>query len=141
MNWYMRHEGTGTIAGPMTYDDALEIAEHGMVFSEAVFDQEVEEEVILDIPKETKNLLAEMESVATAGIVIPHVIQEVMKRAIDTIVVLSREKLVTGTIEGGVLSLDDVPEGVIVDIRDYDTDGVYEEVLEEDEKGTHFQAG
>lgn len=51
---------------------------------------------------------------------------------------LSREKVVTGSIEGGVLSLGEVPKGVAVDIRDYDVEGVDEELVEEDENGDKY---
>lgn len=47
-------------------------------------------------------------------------LSKVCQRAIDALIHLSREKKVTGTIEGGVLALDDLPEGVTVDILDYD---------------------
>lgn len=66
----------------------------------------------------------------------------ILQRAIDMITFLSREKVVSGTIEGGVLSLDKVPAGVVVDIRDYDVEGMEEDVLLRDDKGgTYFPAG
>lgn len=37
MNWYMKHEATGAIAGPMTKDEALAISENGLIFSENIF--------------------------------------------------------------------------------------------------------
>lgn len=142
MNWYVKYEGTGEISGPMTQDEALSIvgkdggdAADGLVFSENIFSPK-----FVTTP-EVEGLLAEMKSVAEAGIVIPHVIQEVMMRAIDMIIFLSREKVVSGTIQGGVLDLDPIPEGVTVDIRDRDCDGIDENKLEKDDQGYYFQAG
>lgn len=99
MNWYVKFR-SGHIHGPYaSHSDALEMSTRiysgyllklgpGLVFSEAIFDQE-------EVLDELGTLL---------------------KRAIDTIVLLSAKKVVTGTIEGGVLSLDEVPDGVTVDI-------------------------
>lgn len=44
-------------------------------------------------------------------------------RAAQFLVLLSAKKVVTGSIKGGVLDLDELPPGVEVDIRDYDADG------------------
>ncbi|MHA2279679.1 MAG: hypothetical protein ACXAC5_02130 [Promethearchaeota archaeon] len=63
------------------------------------------------------------------------------EQAIHALVGLSRAKVVTGSIQGGVLTLEDVPEGVGVDIKDYDVDGVDEDRLEESDRGRYFQAG
>jgi len=45
------------------------------------------------------------------------------------------QRVVTGSVEGGVLDFDSVPAGVEVQINDYDTDGVDEDRLSEDEDG------
>lgn len=51
-------------------------------------------------------------------------------------------RTVTGSIEGGVLTLENVPDGVDVDIKDYDVEGVDESRIETDEDGrAYFQAG
>jgi hypothetical protein len=45
------------------------------------------------------------------------------------------QKVVTGSVEGGVVDFDSVPAGVEVHINDYDTDGIDEDRLTEDEEG------
>lgn len=62
-----------------------------------------------------------------------------LQRVIEAIVQLSREKVISGTIHGGVLTLDELPEGVRVDIRDYDTEGL--DKTKRDEQGEYFSAG
>ncbi len=50
--------------------------------------------------------------------------QIICQQAIDMILSLSAKKVIIGSIEGGVLSLDEVPDGVTVLIYDYDIEGV-----------------
>ena len=89
---------------------------------------------------ETEELLKDLAILESAGD--EDLATSVFRRAIDTISFLSREKVITGTIEGGVLSLDTIPAGVSVDIRDYDVEGMEEDNLLRDEKGgTYFPAG
>jgi hypothetical protein len=67
---------------------------------------------------------------------------DICQNAIDVITHLSREKVVRGTIvEGGDVAFEEIPEGVKVDLRDFNIDGIDEENLEHDERGTYFQAG
>lgn len=87
MNWYVKSSETGKISGPVDQKAALAMAEQsdGMAFSEQIFSPKfVASEAV-------ESLLAEMRSVATAEIVIP-LAQELLKRAIDTITLLCREK-------------------------------------------------
>jgi len=143
MNWYVKCEATGEIAGPMTEGDALSKAEliDVLVFNDELFNGMVPGSSHEDVER----LLSEMKSVAEAEIVIPKRNKELVQRAIDTILFLSREKVVTGVIDGGVLHLDELPPGVSVDIRDYDTEGVdeeeYAELNEDSEGNKYFEAG
>ena len=66
---------------------------------------------------------------------------DICKQAADVLVSLSREKVVRGSIAGGVLDLTEVSEGILIDIRDRDCEGVNEDIVEEDEVGDYFQAG
>ncbi len=47
-------------------------------------------------------------------------------------------KIVRITMEGGVIQHIDCPKGVKVIVRDYDTDGVEQENLQQDEHGDHY---
>lgn len=144
MNWYVKFEGTGVISGPMSHEKAEYYAEAavGLVFSEAVFEQEE----VVNFPSKVEDLLKDLHLHVMPLSVgkdynLDNRLSSLCQRAIDTITNLSREKVVRGTIQGGVLSLEDVPAGVTVDIKDYDCEGVDEENLNKDETGTHFQAG
>jgi hypothetical protein len=142
MRWYVKHEGTGSILGPLTKDEALGMADTDcMVFSDDIFSPS------FVLTSEAKELVIEMrdELQITPGTITRQntntKFRALLQRSIDTITLLSREKLVTGSIEGGVLSLGDVPDGVAVDIRDFDVEGV-EALVEEDENGDeYFQVG
>jgi len=70
-------------------------------------------------------------------------------KAIDVIVPLleqtislfrKEKKVVLGSIEGGVLSIDELPSGVVVEVNDYDIEGVDEADLEEDAEGRLFSS-
>ncbi len=50
-------------------------------------------------------------------------------------------KTVRITVEGGVIQHVDCPKGVRVIVRDYDTDGVEEENLRQDENGDSYLEG
>jgi hypothetical protein len=50
-------------------------------------------------------------------------------------------KTVRITVEGGVIQHVDCPKGVRVVVKDYDTDGVEEENLRQDENGDNFLEG
>lgn len=60
-----------------------------------------------------------------------------LQRAVEMLVELSREKLVTGSIWGGALTLDDLPLGVRVEVRDYDMAGDGGEDVLEDGDGRY----
>jgi hypothetical protein len=47
-------------------------------------------------------------------------------------------KVVTVTVDGGVVQHVEVPEGVRAVVRDYDVDGTDEDQLEQDENGDSF---
>lgn len=73
------------------------------------------------LPRSVEELLGDLHGVKNR--VEDHVsgrVVQVVGRAIDTITLLSRPKVVTGSIREGVLTLKEVSEGVSVDIRDYD---------------------
>lgn len=109
--WYMKHEGTGAIAGPMTKDEALEIADNGLIFSEDIFSPQ------FVTTEEVKTLIAEMRSAASVRPIMPldplqgggHYVeaQKLLRRAIDTITLLSAKRVVRGAIRGGRLTLDE----------------------------------
>jgi len=62
--------------------------------------------------------------------------------ALKLIEYLGRERIVRGSIQSGLLELEEIPEDVTVDIRDYDTECCEEDDLEEDENGkSYFNAG
>ena len=50
-------------------------------------------------------------------------------------------KTVRITVEGGVVQYVDCPRGVRVVVKDYDTDGVEEESLQQDENGDTYIEG
>lgn len=91
--------------------------------------------------KEVEELLGDLHGVKNR--VEDHVsgrVVQVVGRAIDMIALLvnlSRPKVVTGSIRGGVLTSEEVPDGVEVDIRDYDVTGE-EDNLEVDDAGRAF---
>lgn len=168
--WYVRWED-GSISGPMDKKDTLHLSEKAdiMIFSGKIFSQEsvitpemrellkefsemrellletralivhLSREKVVVTTSEVGKVLEELENLDKYGH--PAVEMAEIRRAIDMITLLSREKVVTGTIEGGVLDLDPLPEGVTVDIRDRDCEGVDEDVVEEDEEGSFFPAG
>jgi len=140
MRWYVKHED-GDIWGPMSKEEAEKMRDQlddAMMFNERIFSSQFVtsaevERLILD--------LGGMETCLKSNDPLSAGASNLIQRAIDALTLLSAKKVVTGTIQGGVLELDEVSEGVEVDIRDYDTDGVDEELVEEDASGTHFQAG
>ena len=93
---------------------------------------------ILREAKKPNVLIETLQQIASVGTSDSR-IQVALKDAVNRILKLSAKKLVTGSIEGGVLSMD-ACEGVEFDIRDYDTESE-DELLEEDEHGSYFQAG
>ena len=131
MKWYVRTE-CGDVRGPMSQEDAefeRDRLDGAVMYNERIFEPE------FVTTEEVETILAEMKSVATAGIV-------EAKEIAEKLVLLSREKVVTGSIEGGVLNLGEVPEGVSIDIRDYDTDGVDPDLVKTDDNGdTYFEVG
>ncbi|KKK72969.1 hypothetical protein LCGC14_2898560 [marine sediment metagenome] len=91
-------------------------------------------------------LLAELQGLCEAKEIIREgeddAIGTMLGRVMAALTSLSREKVVTGHIEGGLLNLGVVPEGVSIDIRDCDTDGVDPELLKTDDDGeTYFEVG
>ncbi len=93
MNWYLKLENTGEITGPMSKDQVLVAADafDGLVFCEEIFEPK------FTIPEEVEGLLGEMRSLAGMRTTMPPgnlllQAQELLKRATDTIILLSREK-------------------------------------------------
>ena len=93
MKWYIRYESTDEIDGPMKQELALTKAGRvdGLVFSEEIFDPK------FAITEEVEGLLGEMRSLAGMRTTMPPgdlllQAQDLLKRAIDTIILLSREK-------------------------------------------------
>ncbi len=91
--------------------------------------------------KVVENLLEHFREVAMRHHT-PHQDEQVAiaKKLVPLLTELSAPKVVSGSIEGGVLDLDDVPEGVEVDIRDRDVQEEGDDV-EEDERGEFVHAG
>jgi len=135
MLWYVRHED-GDIWGPMSKAEAESMRDQlddACMFDERIFSPRFVTNA------EVEGLLADLRGMKDGE---DDALGELCQRAADTITLLCNERLVTGTIQGGVLDLDPLPLGVSVDIRDYDTDGVDSENLEEAEDGRpFFQAG
>jgi len=141
MNYYVKLS-SGVSIGPVPQREAdrlMESNEGAHLYDEEAFFK------LMPTVDEVKELLAEMESVEEAagrGVLFGVVVEPLLRKARGAINSLSAKKLVTGVIEGGVLQLDSLPEGVEVDIRDYDTTCVDEEDQLEDEKGrNYFNAG
>jgi len=127
MNWYVRYE-TGTIAGPMSEEEANDVVSRcsgGLMFNEEIFSPP-------QISVDVEELIEQLEKV---------LVGELREKTVSTLTALGEVRIVTGVIQGGVLELDVLPEGVEVDIRDRDCDGQDEDNLEEDARGSYFQAG
>jgi hypothetical protein len=139
MNWYVRYEGTGEVQGPMSRDEALLRAGEAdcLVFHERIFEPQFvaseEVKVLLRRVAEQRRQIEERPKLDLDH----QSILDVIIEAGEMIILLSAKKRITGTIEGGVLSLDEVPAGVSIDVRDYDVVGE-EDYFEEDEEGRTF---
>jgi len=137
MKWYVRSED-GDIWGPMSKREAMDMRDQlddACIFNERIFSPQFVTSV------EVKELLGDLKRFFRDLTGISNPPHQLEKRIKDTIVLLSCEKEITGTIEGGVLSLDPLPAGVTVEIKDYDCEGVDKDITGEDSKGSHFQAG
>jgi hypothetical protein len=95
MNWYVKYEGTGEVSGPMSEGDALSEAEltDVLVFNENIFSPkfvttEEVDSLLLDMKKAAGANLGVLENPFHSASV--SLIQEIMQRAIDTIILLSR---------------------------------------------------
>ena len=94
---------------------------------------------------QVEELLHELKSLRTSMAIVRNAVQTreddviglLCGRISDALVQLSREKIVTGVLTGGMLTLDDLPDGVSVDIRNYDAHGT-EENLETDDSGCSY---
>jgi hypothetical protein len=93
-----------------------------------------------EMSAEDASLVAELKSIQGAMLVArtgkDDAIGSLCRRVIDRITNFSREILITGNIEGGVLDLDELPPGVKVVIRDYDTQETNSDYVEENERGS-----
>jgi hypothetical protein len=147
MRWYIRDLDGGTVWGPYTKEEAEIQASHlddVVMFSERIFEPQFVTSLEVGV------LIEDMKTIETATDVwsgkseqqevdiTPFYLMGVAKRARNALVLLSAKKLVTGTIDGGVLDIDEVPAGVEVKINDYDCQDVDEDRLSEDEDGRHF---
>jgi len=96
--------------------------------------------------EEVENLLTDLRSYSSdkqrkmlheaLGIQDANQIEEFMNKAADTIVLLSAEKVIECSIQGGVFSVEsDIPVGVKLEVNDYDAESYDEDDLDEDESG------
>ncbi len=84
--WYVRWEGTGEVAGPMSNEEAFAMAERidGMIFSGDIFSPK-----IVTIP-EVEAVLTEMRGIEQfVGPGLLAISADLLRRAIDTITLLS----------------------------------------------------
>lgn len=136
--WYVRWEGTGEITGPFSKEKALELptAGDGLVFSSSIFEPQFVTTPEVDHVIGALRTLAswtrrEDRNFADVGAEV----RLVSQRAIDMITLLSREKVVTCSVEGGVTEVVELPVGVKLVVYDYDIEGYDVDRLTEDESG------
>lgn len=136
MNWYIMLEGTKEIVGPFSKEEGLKTLEafDGFLFSEQIFEPQ------FVTSEEAENLLAGMREFLELNkdekfLSTRDSLNVMIQKSIDTIILLSREKLISASIEGGVFSVDEIPEGVKLEVNDYDTESYDENDLTEDESG------
>lgn len=81
---------------------------------------------------DVKSLLSDLNKV---------LVGDLRERAERIIGELSQEKVVTGSVHGGVLTLDEIPLGIEVKVRDYDVegDGLSGEDILQDEDGRYVE--
>lgn len=87
--WYVRTLDSGEVWGPMSQTQAESMRDQlddAVMFNEGIFEPK------FSCSDEVEELIAKMRSVATAGIVIPHVAQELLAEAVDALVLLSRNE-------------------------------------------------
>lgn len=93
-----------------------------------------EEEILSDLKsystEKQKKMLHE-----ALGIQDANLIEEIMNKAVDTIILLSREKVITASITGGVFDVGEIPVGVKLEVNDYDVENYDLDDLTEDESG------
>lgn len=127
--WYVRHEGTGEISGPMTKDEVLDKADdvEGMVFSDEIFETH-------HVPEDVTALINELvDGIENAP---PTPLIDLGKRAAHKLVLLSRPLEVTATVRSGVFEVETIEEGVHLVVIDYDIEGDTQAVdYDQDEEG------
>lgn len=131
MNWYVKYEQTGKIDGPLTKEKALAFAEggDGMAFSEQIFESQ------FVTSEDVENLLSDLRETRTKPV--RYDIDQLCKRAVDVITLLSAEKVIECSIQGGVFSVEsEMPHGVKLEVLDYDVENYDLDDLIEDESGT-----
>jgi len=139
MKWYVKHNKTQAIAGPMSEEEALDFGasdNFSMVFNEQIFSPK------FSTSSEVDKLLAEMKSTAIMPPGQSHLdLKGLLLRAINTITSLSREKsenvVIECSLDGGLLDVEsEMPPGVTLIVRDYDIEGCDEtERIQEDSEG------
>lgn len=135
MKWYVRDlSGEGSLLGPYDRDEALSVADRvdGSVFSEELlkprFTSSDEADALLRELHDLRGMVSKShDSTADASRILAFCdegeMTNLLQQASDMIVLLSREKLVTGRIESGVLDFDPLPQGVRIKVDDYDVEG------------------
>lgn len=127
MRWYVRNIDSGEVWGPMTKseaDDMVDTVDDMIMFQETLFEPRMMSD---DIAQSVHNLCQ------MAGEMSGTTVGDVCRKAAELLVNLSREKLITGKIQGGVLDFDALPLGVRIKVDDYDVDGVDDDLERDDE--------
>lgn len=117
--WYVRDIDEGRVWGPMSKDEAENMtnqADDLVMFNERIFEPQF---VLSD---EVQALIGDLEGMAAPGA--PDCIEEIAGRAVDTLILLSAKRQVHGTVNSGIIEIDDCPPDVEVTIDDYDIEGI-----------------
>jgi len=128
MSWYVKFESTGEIVGPMSKDMALSRAGFcdGLAFNESIFDPTV------IISSGVDNLISRLKAWYPFEDV---QLTNLLRETINALTILSCDKLVEATINGGVFDVETIPVGVTLSVRDYDISD--ETDVQDDEIGSY----
>lgn len=121
MKWYVRDLGTGKVDGPMYQGEAdimQQRMEQAVMFHARIFEPQFvpteEVELLLNDLKKAARLQGFGRSATDLWLA------ELLRKAIDALILISREKVVKVAIESGVFNLtEEMPSGVRLVVRDY----------------------
>lgn len=138
MKWYVRSSEDGHIWGPMSKIDAKVMLDEPRVDGLSMFDASIFDfQSTVQIAEFVYSLRAIRANISVVRsrqtISLQHDVANLCESAATLIERLSSPKVVRGVINGGVLELEEVSEGVEIAIRDYDVD-----VGEEEEEDEHM---